>query len=1050
MITCRSGKRILAVLLSAAVLSGTLFLLPLSAQNAGSVTGIVSPDSRVGAVLTSLTDEEVDERHWNNLAASSGSQEPLKLPIYCSRANIRYTPSSEVNSYTPSRLGNLTDGEVADSRYGNGANYGGGVALQRNPSYANPSSVMPKIQIDLGEAKEISEILISWAADAPVKAYNIYASKTRNFSVSYQWYSDYAGKPEQILSVTGETEETCNRLITLEQPAVYRYIVIEFRQFSDTAQDYAGQSWTGVLLTELGVYAAGEGLPEYTVDEITDASYVAGQHERNLIADVSSVLYGSSADDAALIADGRTDGTYTVTVEDGKKARLVMRLDGISAVDSVLVSFTDRSAAVGYRVFAGISEETLFSGEHYIAYRRYEPGASPTSLVRLADARLAGYVGIQFTSAVSTEQAGRILELLEIAVYGERAEDLDLVTEISAPALVNPEQTAARHGQSLLSDGYSFLSFNSAYKLSYTDAAYPRSPEMLRDGDASSDSFDGSAAGGALQFKGGGDAFRLTVDLGFVPPAVSELLIYGLAGCEIGAYHLYFSDDPEKLFAADNWVGYYDNADGSHAQLIRFATPHTEQFIGIEITDSGSDPTAVYLKEIAVYGARDFSGIPRPVYSYTVQEDIVNQAYITENHPYNLIRYTRSDNTDDSGDSYTKKSFTSEVTDGTVYDNTAFTWWTTADFKVCRATYSLGQTVPIDRILFASNYDSSTNYTTQIYEIYISTSLEDLYSPEHLAVYWNNYGKWRSGGNKYKGITYGASQVFEFPDRPAGRYIGFRIIRPNDTDADNSIRIEQLGVYSNGVLPVDPIYTAVLTDETTGVRVAVRKLEYEDEYNGVQSVSLEPYTVPEETAAAAGSYYLKSTGTAYRVVLKNAAGQALTADDLEGRGVEFTIPYRHSDGDGTLYVCQMNGGEIVRQDAIVLEDTVNFISYSLDPIGFFTDTFGHGLADSAAFAWDPVYELSLKAAENQTADSIPDGAFDSDSFYGDEPTETEGSAGTPSKVAKTVRTKRTVIVRNPSVFTQVWFWAIIAAAVLAAAAVTVLLILKRKKRKNHA
>ncbi|MGN0494250.1 MAG: discoidin domain-containing protein, partial [Acutalibacteraceae bacterium] len=716
--------RILTVLLSVAVLCSSLFVLPLSAEEYAGAHGIISPDSKLGASLSSLTDEEVEDRQWSNLAASSSGKEPLKLPIYCSRANIRYTPSSEANSYTPSRLARLVDGEVSDSNYGNGNNYGGGVALQRNPQYATPSVVMPKIQIDLGEQKEISEILISWASGAPVKAYNIYASKTRDFSTTYTWFSDYSGRPEQILSVTGETEASCNRLITLDTPAVYRYIVIEFREFSDETKDYSGEEWTGVLLTELGVYAAGDGMPEYTVENITDETYISAHHAENLVAGPISLTYGGSADDGALLYDGKTDMGFTVSVESGQKLRLTAKLDGVPMVDSFLISTSEACSSVSYRVFAGMGGETVFSGENYVAHRKYKAGDLKTSLLKLSEPRLASCIGIQFSSSVTVEELGAVIELLEIAVYGDKPEELDVTTSVSDTSAVNSDKTAARKSENLLGDGYCYITLSDGCTLQNTDGGaveFPRSLDMLYDGDAATDSFDGSEKGGALEFKGTSAPYRITLDMGYVPAQINELLVYGLESKEIGAYHLYFSDDADALFTAASWVGYYENTDSSCAQLIRFRQPHKEQFVGIEITDSGADVKAFYLKEIAVYGVRDFSGIPQSVYAYEVKEDIVNQAYINENHAYNLIRYARSTNTFDNGDAYTLKSIGSAATDGTVYDNTAYTWWTTAEFKPCCATYSLGQTVPIDRIMFASNYDSSTNYSTYLYEIYIST-----------------------------------------------------------------------------------------------------------------------------------------------------------------------------------------------------------------------------------------------------------------------------------------------------------------------------------------
>lgn len=971
-----------------------------------------------------ITDSEIIERHSENLIAG------LKPTVY---GTPFYTTLSKPYPRKPEML---TDGKSGRTAYSHDTD-GDGVLYGNRPVGEDDFGIV-RFTYTLGEVKEIQSFMLSWTDFAPATEYKIYVSDNRATIFD----------SEPIVERTNEPAETFNRLITLSESVSGRYVGFEFYAKKKEGNFY------DVCLMELAAYGTETPAPDYTVDETLDTSAVS---EDNLIAVASgSATNGSSFEDIAYLYDRNADNEYSFSVKRGRTAQFVLQLDDIYWLDSVLVALADSSKKAEYMIFTGLENSNLFTVENYRASRKYTEGGGAVSLVKPGEKQLTRYIGIRFTSVGDQNEVGNILKIIELGALGEKADIQFDISDNIGDTLLNADYVAQNADKNLLDSGdvNSYITVGNGYALQSTgEVDFPRSLDMLFDGLVQGDTFDGTAEGGALKFlKNSDNIFRLTLDLGYFDCSFDSLLLYGLEGREIVGYNIYLADSADGLYDIENWVGFFENKNSSFVQLLKFKQKRGEQFIGIEITDNGADASAVYLKEIGIYGTRDLSKKPASVYEYDVKEDIVNQEYVTENHKYNLIRYARSTNTFDDGDPYTVKSFGSPVTDGTVYDNTAYTWWSTTDFKVCRATYSLGQTVPIDRIMFASNYNSETNYSTFIYEIYISTSPDDLYTPEHLAVYWNNYGKWKAGGNKSKGITYGASQVFEFKDRPIGRYIGFRIIKPNDAVEDNSIRIEQLGVYSNGVMPVDPLYSAVLTDEKTGVKVAIRKLEYEDEYNDVKSVSLVPYTLPNETVSAAEYYYLKSAGTAYSIILKNSAGKAVETEDLGGRSIEFTIPYKHSDSDGKLYVCQMDGGEITRLEAIVNEDSVNFITYSLNPIGFFLDTFGHGNAAADSFEWDLVYELSLKAAENNDDTGGEYAAADGDYYFSEpeEPEQNSGSDGTPTRVAKTVRKKRTVVVANQSVFTTVWFWIAVAAAVLAAAVTVTFIILKRKKRKNNA
>ncbi|MGN0493575.1 MAG: hypothetical protein ACI4F7_08010 [Acutalibacteraceae bacterium] len=985
---------------------------------------------------TEMSDETVAGMSGNNI---------LNTAVLDTDAHLLYSGKDE--KY-PRDTAQLIDGKVENEGYKGDEDADG---LLFEPSAAAKDSPL-RFTYKLDDAYYVERFLVSVGELAP-GAYKIYLSDSKSALYNTEPVSEYKKGTKKIH----------NRLEVLEVGRRCTYIGFEFSDIPET------DSGAALCLLELGAY--GYVMPkEYTDNDSLEENYIENNYS-GAIKEISCIELINCEYDSKklpLLSDGKTDGALRVAIKDGEKAQLTVELGAMYFVDSVLVALTEKSLPAGYSIYLSEDREKLYTEDCLYVIKTYNSGDKTPALYSFDEPHYIKYIGIQFDEG-ATDSNGDFAELSELNIYGMKVGDAYTVRTNVSDDTLNEEFVTENHSRNLLTEGIISLVASTisgdGYYLAYGEGGtYPRSLNMLCDGQVALDGFTHKEPGDTLNFRQytsgpGTTKLRFKLDLGYFDCSIQSIMLYGLKGNEIGRYNIYISDDKNTIFDRKNWVAFYDNTDCSAAQEIVFNEKLSGHFVGVEITVKNLNPAEaakayneqnVYLKEIAVYGERDESQIPKPAYEYTVYEDIVDQEYVSANHKYNLIRYARSTNTYDDGTDYKIKSFTGKVTDGTVYDgSTHYTGENVEEvFTPFRATYSLGQTVTIDKVLFASFYHNSIDFSTQIYEIYISETLEDLYEPENLAVYQNNYGKWRAG----QSATHtGTNQVFEFTgNKPVGRYVGFRIILPT-AGQDMRIRIEQLGVYAEGVTPVDPVYIKSVTDNSTGVQVALKKLEYEDEFNRYASLSLVPYTPSSEIAEKAASSYLDFKGIGYKIILKDAQGKILTEEDLDGRELEISIPYTQSDNAGRLYVCEADGTELKNNTILVEKDRVIFTTKSLNPIAFFEDTFGHGFAASQLLKWDPVYELSLRASQNNSEDNYDDYddydySLDTDTNVDTEtsdlPDDTEET--TPKKVKKIV-TKR-VVKNNASIFTSPWFWIIVAAVVLAAVGTTVLIIIKRKKR----
>ena len=1012
-------NRLLVLLLEIAILLGSVSVITVVADGSDFVS-------------SSVTAQEVSDMHSGNILRKSQISLTKSGGLLFSSGTREYLRKNS----------QLVDGKCEKEAFKH-TEEGDGLLFA---NYSNTNSAAFTFTFALDDTYSIEKLLISTGSTAPAKAYNIYISDS----------SEKLFNTVPVIQYTGGDSQSINRVHVLKNALKGSYIGIEFTHMTKTTWGYA------VQLLELGAY--GNRVPDgYTCDDTVTDSYVS-ENDSSAIHEIEKYTLSAaqSLSDPQILSDGKTDTAFTLSAQDGAKPRVTLQLCGTYMIESVLISLSQRSLSVNYSVYLGDSEEGLYTDDNIVILHNYTYGEGAPVLFTFNKEQAAKYIGVQFNTTVC-EDGLNFAELLELSVYGKKVpEDYTVRTNISDSTL-SSDYVTENHSNNLLSEGIIGMTKDTSsagYYLAYgSGGTYTRSLNMLADGKTSLDGYTHKEDGDTLRFdqtsNGASTAnFKLQLDLGFFDCTVESVLIYGLKGNEIGGYNIYISDQSSDLFEYQNWVAFYNNNDCSEAQQIIFNEKLSGKYVGFEVTVKNlnesqitlaSNKQNIFIKEIAVYGERDLSQKPQPAYEYTVYEDIVDQDYVTENHKYNLIRYARSTNTLDDGTDHTSKSFSSYTTDGTVYDgSTHYTWYNTEEvFTPFCATYSLGQTVAIDRVMFASFYHSSINFSTIAYEIYISDTIDDLYSKENLAVYQNNYGKWRA--NEAEAHT-GASQVFEFTgEKPIGRYIGFRIISPN-AGQDNTVRIEQLGVYSDGVFPVDPIYIQSFTDDSTGVKVSVRKLSYEDEFKNVASLIVERFALSEDVISQASSYYLTSLGDGYRIILKDTDGKILTEDDLGGRKIEISIPYKYS-GTGILpYACQIDGSMIIKNDALFNGDTAVFITSTLNPIAFFEDTFSHGFADSLEFDWDPVYELSLKALEsaNDETDLYENDTAEADVQYSDE----DNSAGTNSaKKVKKIITTRKVIRKNNSLFNSLWFWLIIAGVCLAATVTAVFIIIKRKKRK---
>lgn len=107
-------------------------------------------------------------------------------------------------------------------------------------------------------------------------------------------------------------------------------------------------------------------------------------------------------------------------------------------------------------------------------------------------------------------------------------------------------------------------------------------------------------------------------------------------------------------------------------------------------------------------------------------------------------------------------------------------------------TFDMGDRYTVHHILIGGCCMGSQDITLAQYELYVSESLEELYSLSSLVAVFDNTGVFDPQVSGWINST-GAAQIFDFSTCPTGRYFGIKIQKANRYDS--YLRLSELGIY---------------------------------------------------------------------------------------------------------------------------------------------------------------------------------------------------------------------------------------------------------------
>lgn len=399
------------------------------------------------------------------------------------------------------------------------------------------------------------------------------------------------------------------------------------------------------------------------------------------------------------------------------------------------------------------------------------------------------------------------------------------------------------------------------------------------------------------------------------------------------------------------------------------------RWIGLEIHGASDGGGNIQMREFAVYGTKTGAPIVDDpsdnieIYeNYTVQIKGITTDDVSARADSNLLLGIEPTLTNDQGfeGRYLQGNHWNFV-DGAIYQEGHADYASpNGDNEPMRFTYDLLQTVPVDQFLIVHYYyrNGSYNFTSNEYELYVGNDLQTLYDAE------NRVFNYVNANNFDPTVPYsGTQQLFTFTgEKPVGRYIGVRMV--NLSAADNTGRIDQLAIYSEGKLPVDAAIAQTFTDAQTGIKVSVLRKRSNDLFDIAKALKITKEPLSFEAKTFADDLHLNLIDSAYRIELLKADGSVLTDSELDGRVVKIEIP---SPADGRLNnkrLCEIKNGRLDQ-----LPYTFNGEEYitafrrgALGTFAVFEDTL-IGLAEKGAADVD--LENGMDGINTQTGDSTP-------------------------------------------------------------------------------
>ena len=530
-----------------------------------------------------------------------------------------------------------------------------------------------------------------------------------------------------------------------------------------------------------------------------------------------------------------------------------------------------------------------------------------------------------------------------------------------------------------------------------------------------------------------------------------------------GLYAVYVSDNKSELYKNENcavvWdnTGKYENKSDMHAggnQIFTFSGNKPKgRYVGFAVLNSNPMDIHIRIEQLGVYADgvnpknRDIADDAH--YPYKISHNTVTQEYVTEHMLENMIMNSTPVFTEDKqGKAYPglHAGKTERMTDGKIRSGTEYAWWLN-EWETLRITYDMGKSVPINRILFVSRYLYYADTLTRNYEIYIGDNEETLYEERNRVVAYDNTGYYI--GNRNEDCP-GADQIFDFYDsKPTGRYVGFKIIDPDPYSLQTfgtskfggcSVAIDQIAVYSSGNKPGDPLYAQSFKDETTGAECFIRKLEFGDNFSGATSFKIEKIDVPNDVSEYISKNYLELADNAYRIILKDAAGNIMTADDLGNRKLEIHIPSMLVNDKGDTYLCQYKDVSMSNLKAYFSGKSIIALTDEPGDLYLLKNVFIEKLPNLVSVGWDPIEEISDVVIDDSPEEIT---VYNRETLTLDEKPRDTAKKNT-KKIIKVIKRKR----KAPE-DSGLPLWAVIAIAsggvVLAGGTVTAVILIKKNK-----
>lgn len=897
-------------------------------------------------------------------------------------------------------------------------------------AFFNWNNTDPDFSMTFSGPTRVKSILLYYSSYNKASSYDLYILEGNGNE------SELFNESNRVDSFTIESGKAKGQLITLNEAKKVKAVGFRFQK-----------GVSPIYIMEMGAYDVTS--ENYKISYIT-ADDVAQNHNKNLFRNAKadynkwgvgcvnpdegshnegqvtdgkaySDIFNKPGDTAAFYNWNNTDPDFSMTFTDPVQ------------VESILFYYSASNKITSYDIYIleAESKGNLFDEENKLDSFMIKANNAAGQLVTLSEVKKVKAIGFRFPTDATN------VFIMELAAYAP-------LTEKITSAEVASLNDTNRIGQvSVYNDGNSYLAYTEG-------GSYNRDISQLIDGKTENVFYKNNTTGDGLLFAANeaDKPIRLAAALKKVC-MINKILISYSQTAPMKNVKIYVSDSYDNLFAGEPVFTFENKNKITANEIIKLDSEFKAGYIGFEFSDFTAledGINGIVLTELGAYGR------VAPKYDCNLYPDSVDDVWVANNAKYNLIQFTTPEVTLDNGAEDTKAEDNSVLmADGSIWDGSHYTYWRPdPGHPPLRYTYNMGQTIPIDTILMASLYSENLDLSTMEYELYISTDEENLYDESNLVIYHNNEGNYIPGRNDTKP---GSIQLFRFEgEKPVGRYIGLRIIDP--CVFDDSIRIEQFGVYSSGYLPVDPVYAQRFTDDNSGVEVCVRKLNYNDEFNLVNSIKIEREANTSEISGVADSFYLKNLGDRYIIKLLDSDGNEISEEKFGGRKIELYIPFEWTPYNNPLYACKYENGKLQNLNAFIYGNRI-FISFdTIKPFGFYEYAFASGKANPKTVDWDPIYELSVKNIVTPDIDSdMAEEDYGDDEFIGSNTVGNDDSAKSDGAATEKVITKYTKLKKKSSPTSKSDYRPLLfipLSVILGAGIVTgtLILIKKGKKRKQ--